>query len=235
MIGVFAEPTGRADLLELLSGTGIEIGALHRPVYAPHLDIKYVDRMTKTELLKQYPELSKESIVETDIVDDAEALRTLQDNSQDFVIANHVIEHMQNPIGALLAWQRVLKPGGRLFLAAPDKNFTFDKQRELTPVAHLLEDYEAPSDERDRPHFEEFALHVSCRTFHVKPEGEYKEFAQELINMEYSIHYHVWDHAAFKKFLQYLAMHFDEWEYQIVGEMPTIKDEFIFVLKKKAG
>ena len=223
----------RPALLKLLSGSGIEIGPLDHPIQAPHLDIKFVDRMTVAELREQYPELANNDIVEPDIIDNGETLDTIADNSQDFVVASHVIEHIPNPIQALLTWQRVLKPGGRLFLAAPASDITFDRTRELTSIKHLLEDYQNPSRERDYAAFEEFALHVSCRHFGLKPESEYKDLAKELWEQDYSIHYHVWTYKSFKKFLDYLSSHFDNWHLKVVDKMPTCCQEFAFVLEKQ--
>lgn len=222
----------RNDMLACLSGTGIEIGALHRPVDAKHLNVKYVDRMDNEELFIQYPELKGLPLVDVDIIDDAETLEKVKTNSQDFVIANHVIEHMISPIQALLCWQRVLKPKGKLFLAVPDKNFTFDKGRDYTDFDHIYEDYVNPSEERDYVHFEEFALHASCRTFKVRPEAEYKELAKELWDKQYSIHYHVWDYNTFNEFLDMLATKVKEWDMKIISKMPTKGEEFIYVLEK---
>lgn len=223
----------RNDLLAYLSGSGIEIGALHRPVDAKHLKVKYVDRMKNDELFIQYPELKGLPLVDVHIVDDAETLSTLSPNSEDFVIANHVIEHMVSPIKALLTWQKVLKKGGKLFLAVPDKNYTFDKGREYTDFSHILEDFNNPSEERDYIHFEEFALHASCRTFKVRPEEEYKELAKELWDRQYSIHYHVWDYNTFNIFLDNLAENISDWKMKIIAKMPTKGEEFIYVLEKE--
>lgn len=229
---IIAEARGR--LLGLLSGRGIEIGALHRPCYAPHLNVTYVDRLTRAELLEQYPELKGQPIVETGVIDDAETLRTLPDGSQDFVIANHVIEHMANPIKTLLAWSRVLKVGGRLFMAVPDKHHTFDKDRPLTPIAHLVQDFEQPSQERDYEHFREFALYVTCRTFHVRPESEAEQVAQELWAKQYSIHYHVWDHDAFGAFIDHVLRAFPDGGMTILERTPTRGDEFLYLLERRA-
>jgi SAM-dependent methyltransferase len=222
----------RAKMLKLLSGEGIEIGALHCPVRAPHLDIRYVDRFSVEELRKQYPELERARIVKTDIIADAEHLEGIADESQDFVIANHVIEHMRDPIRSLLVWQRVLKPGGRLYLAAPDRNVTFDSTRPLTTIAHLIEDYEDPSRERDFEAFVEFAREVSCRVFNVRPIEEAEALAHELAEKDYSIHFHVWDDASFEEFLEYLMKHFEQFLLRPVGHRPTRAEEFIWVLEK---
>lgn len=223
----------RKDYLRLLSGSGIEIGALHRPCDVPHLRVQYVDRLTRPELERQYPELKGHPIVEADIIDDAETLTTIPDGSQDFVIANHVIEHTSNPIGALLTWCRVLRKGGRLFLAVPDREATFDKGRQLTSIDHILEDHASPSEERDFAHFEDFSLNVSCRVFNVRPEAEFKSFAKELWDKNYSIHYHVWNFNTFTQLLRVLHEKFTAWDMTTIDRMPTKTDEFIFVLQNE--
>ena len=82
-----------------LRGTGIEIGALHEPLIVPRrVTVRYVDRMRSPQLRHQYPELSRADLVDVDIVDDGELLATIPDGSQDFVVANHFIEHCQDPI-----------------------------------------------------------------------------------------------------------------------------------------
>lgn len=222
----------RKKMLRMLSGSGIEIGALHEPVDAPHLHVKYVDRMTTKELREQYPELSRKTLVEPDIIDDAETLASIPDTSLDFVIANHVIEHMKNPISSLLNWQRVLKPGGRLFLAAPDKRKTLDRERELTSIAHLLSDYENPCDQRDFESFKDFALHWTCRGIGARPESEFEQVAKELWDQNYSIHYHVWDFQSFTEFLSYLKKHFETWQFKLLRSGRTLRNEFLFVLEK---
>lgn len=223
----------RSAALSLLSGSGIEIGALHRPCKVPDLDVKYVDRMTKAEVLEQYPELKDEEVVEEDIIDDAETLSTIPDASQDFVIANHVIEHMANPIRAILTWARVITSGGHLFLAVPDKHRTFDREREITPLEHLVLDFEQPSRERDYLAFEEVALLVGSRHFKGMPEEDASAYAKELFDKDYSIHYHVWDFPSFRRFLEYMSESHSEWGMRIVRETKTVRDEFLYVLAKR--
>ena len=104
----------------MLSGRGIEIGALHRPTVAPHLDVTYVDRIATADMIAKHPELADANPPIVDVVDDGGVLAKIPDASQDFVIASHLIEHLRDPISGLSNWQRVLKPGGRLFLVVPD-------------------------------------------------------------------------------------------------------------------
>ena len=183
----YAESDWRQHYMNLLRGRGIEIGPLHRPMPVhPAMEVRYVDRYSVEVLRKHYPELVGETLIAPDIIDDAESLHTLGDSSQDFVVAAHVIEHMRNPILALQNWVRVVKPGGGLYLVVPDKRRTFDKQRDRTPLDHLIMDYEQPSAHRDFEHFLEWAAKVDG-----KPRREAARFAKELAERDYSIHFHV--------------------------------------------
>lgn len=51
------------------------------------------------------------TVVRPDIVDDGECLSKVGDFSQDFVIANHVLEHFEDPIKGFRNMLRVLKHG----------------------------------------------------------------------------------------------------------------------------
>ena len=71
--------------------------------------------------------------------------------SQDFIIANHFLEHTENPIGTIETHLGKLKPGGVLFYAVPDKRYTFDFRRPVTPIEHMVADYEqGPERSRQR-------------------------------------------------------------------------------------
>jgi SAM-dependent methyltransferase len=171
-----------------LTGSGIEIGALHQPLPLPRrAHVRYLDRMDVDGLRTHYPELADLDLVAVDVIDDGETLATLGDGSQDFVIANHFIEHTQDPIGTLAAHLRVLRPGGILYLAVPDQRETFDRDRPLTELDHLVRDHaEGPAGSRSG-HFDEWARLVDGLS------GEAAEAeARRLEAMDYSIHFHVW-------------------------------------------
>lgn len=62
-----------------------------------------------------------------------------KDNTLDYVLSSHVVEHFFDPVKALREWRRVIKPGGYIFVIAPHKDRTFDQFREVTPLAELLD------------------------------------------------------------------------------------------------
>src|SRR5947209_3908422 len=180
---------GRPDVARAyLRGRGIEIGALHRPLRVPHaVRVSYLDRLPREELYRQYPNLAGHDLVPVDIVDDAERLARVADASQDFVIANHFLEHCQDPIGTLLHFFRVLRDQGILFLTVPDKRYTFDRDRPVTPLEHLLADHGGGTELSKREHVSEFARLV----LKVDPEEVQRE-VDRLLATDFSIHYHVW-------------------------------------------
>ena len=171
-----------------LRGSGIEIGPLHQPLQVPaDAHVKYVDRLSREDLRKHYPELNALPLVDPDIIDNGETLTKFSPATQDFIIACHFLEHCADPIGALHTFQRVLKPDGILYLVIPDKLYTFDKDRPSTPFEHLVRDHEeGPAWSRDE-HFLEWSEKVD------KFSGQAaRERAESLKAMDYSIHYHVW-------------------------------------------
>ncbi|MGA9770105.1 MAG: methyltransferase domain-containing protein [Blastocatellia bacterium] len=175
-----------------IRGRGVEIGALHMPLRVPRsAKVKYVDRLSVDDLRKHYPELNDKNIVNVDIIANGEQLETIDDSTQDFVIANHFIEHCQNPVGALINMFRVLKPGGVLYLAIPDKRYSFDVDRPRTPLAHLMRDYREGPEWSRRQHFEEWTRLVNK----VRDDQAAEEEIARNMSRDYSIHYHVWTQA----------------------------------------
>jgi predicted SAM-dependent methyltransferase len=174
-----------------LRGSGIEIGALHNPLSTPPgANVRYVDRMTVAELRAHYPELNGLPLVDVDVIDDGERLAAIPDESVDFVIANHFLEHCQDPLRALASFCRVLRVGGTVYLAVPDKRKTFDADRPVTSLDHLLRDHAEGPEVSRRSHFQEWA-----RLVDRVEEAELERHVNELMAKDYSIHYHVWTQA----------------------------------------
>jgi SAM-dependent methyltransferase len=209
-----------------LSGEGIEIGALHNPLPVPRsARVRYVDRLPVSELRAHYPELEHEPLVQVDLLDDGERLAKIPDSSLDFVVANHFLEHTQDPLGTLLNAFRVLRPGGILYLAVPDKRHTFDRDRPVTPLDHVLRDFDEGAQVSRRDHFEEWA-----RLVERVPEDEVPRRAEQLMDRDYSIHYHVWTQQEMLELLTATRERINvQFDVELVAQ---IKHEVVFVLRK---
>jgi SAM-dependent methyltransferase len=211
-----------------LHGEGLEIGALHLPLPMPRgARVRYVDRMTRDALLREYPELEGHDLVDVDVVDDGERLDTVPDASVDFVVANHFLEHTEDPIGTLAQHTRVLRPGGVLFLANPDPRATFDEGRPLTAIEHLAADHRDGPERSRAAHYEEWV-----RLVERAPEPEVAARAADLRDARYSIHFHVWTPAVFAELVRHCAR--AEGIPLDLEALVPVRHEFIAVLRKAA-
>lgn len=184
---------------ELLRGRGLEIGALHAPFpLPPGASAVYVDRMPVEQLRAHYPELGDAPLAPVDVVDDAETLASFEPESQDFLVASHLLEHCEDPIGALLRWLRVVRPGGIVLLAVPDRRFTFDRDRAPTALAHLVRDHDDGPEASRAEHYLDWVRAVEGRSG-----DDARERAEALRRARYSIHFHVWDHDALAELLEH--------------------------------
>jgi SAM-dependent methyltransferase len=209
-----------------LAGEGIEIGALHNPLELPDgARVRYVDRLPVDELREHYPELEGEKLVEVDVIDDGEELATIPDESVDFVVANHFLEHCEDPIKALLNMFRVLRPGGVIYLAVPDKRYTFDRNRNVTPLEHLADDHRDGPERSRRQHYEEWARYVD-----EVAEERVPAHADELLERSYSIHFHVWTDAEARRLLD--AVRDDHGAGHELEEFVRNGHENVFVVRK---
>lgn len=88
-------------------------------------------------------------------ISEATDLSEIPDQSYDFLLSSHCLEHIANPILAVKEWKRVVKPGGVMMLFVPNKVHTFDHRRPFTTFEHLLSDYEKGTPETDLTHLDE--------------------------------------------------------------------------------
>lgn len=218
-----------------IRGIGIEVGGLGRPLkVSSDVTVHYTDRFSSEDLKKQYPTMDKKIIKEPDIVTNGETLEGVADESQDFVIANHVIEHFQNPLAFLKSAHRVLKHDGILFMAFPNKERTFDSDRPVTTFEHLIKDYTEGPEWSKQGHYEEFVefakLDIGKQSWTT--EEEKKAQVQDLIDLDYSIHFHVWD---IKAMFEVIMRAQDELDMNFEIEcFLSSADEGIFILRKLA-
>lgn len=209
-----------------IKGNGLEIGALHTPLKVCNkAKVTYVDRLDSKGLRKHYSELKNFYFVPVKIVDNGEILKKVKSNSQDFVIANHFVEHCENPIAMLKNQLRVLKKGGVIYWAIPDKRFTFDAVRPLTTIKHLEEDYEKGPEVSRLDHYAEWVNIIGN-----EKGGKTQKTAKQLMKDHYSIHFHTWTMESFKKFLNQIKKKY-KLQFSIKEITPNI-NEFICILQK---
>jgi predicted SAM-dependent methyltransferase len=136
------------------TSVGLEIGPLTTPaVTKEDGEIYYLDHLSTEDLRRKYA--AHVNVDTTRIVDvsfvaaDGDLAKACGGKRFDYIIASHVIEHVPNLIGWLRQVAALLHTGGKLALAIPDKRYTFDRFRSMTPVGDLiqawLEDRRVPS------------------------------------------------------------------------------------------
>lgn len=123
-------------------GLGLEIGALCFPW--PNVRTHNMDYVSAATLRAQYKEHQDKQFKNVDIIDSAETCEQVKDNTYRFLVSSHNLEHMENPIGALQNWVRVVKTGGHLVMAVPHKDHCFDRDRDVTTLRHLVDDFLYP-------------------------------------------------------------------------------------------
>jgi SAM-dependent methyltransferase len=140
---------------------------------------------TKNRSLRARPRAGRQFIV--DACDASE----FSDESYDFVVASHVLEHLANPLRALNHWKRILRPSGVIIVVVPHKSGMFDHRRPFTTFDHIKADFEANVAESDLTHLEEIlTLHDLTLD---RQAGSFDEFRRRCLqNAEHrAMHHHV--------------------------------------------
>lgn len=212
-----------------IRGNGIEIGALQKPTKLNGgCTARYIDRMSIGKLLEHYPEMAKLPLQAPDIVDDGQQLTHIAEDSQDFAIANHFLEHCPDPIRSIHNMLRMVKVGGILYLAVPDKRHTFDLRRPVTPYMTLKSAYlSGQRTGRDELFYE------WCHLVYNLPPDQASLRAQHLMEEDYSIHYNVWAASDFLNFL--MSMRHDFQSPFELAAVVSSENETIVLLERTAG
>ena len=134
-------------------------------------------------------------------------LSQIPDEQYDFLLSCHNLEHIANPIKAVLEGKRVIKKNGIIVLVLPDKRFTFDKKRPYTSFGHLLADYENGMTEYDLTHLPEV---LSLHYMNLDPINRQNvEAFRELSRHNFDnrrLHHHVFSLEVLRQVFQYLNM-----------------------------
>ena len=131
-------------------------------------------------------------------------LSSFQNNEFDFVLSSNCIEHIANPIKAILEWKRITSK--YLIIVIPKKDNNFDKKRPVTSFEHLLDDYKMNMGEDDLTHMKEVINLTDFSKAYF--DGSKEDFAERCKdNYKYRcIHHHVFDDSLIKKILDYVNL-----------------------------
>ena len=155
---------------------------------------------------------------------DATDLPEIADKCYDFLLSSNCIEHIANPIKALIEWKRVLKSGGVLVLVAPNKESNFDHRRNFTSIEHFIQDYQRDTQESDMTHLDEI---LECHDLNRDPRaGSLSSFRERSLNNynNRTLHHHVFNIDTLSQILMYSG-------FEILTHSITRHDFFIMARK----
>ena len=145
-----ANPSRRDKILanlDLKALDGMEIGALASPLVKPEEgNIFFVDHVDTKELREKYAKDVSVDVAKIVEVNAVWGRQTLQEcigacKKVDYVVASHVIEHTPDLVTWLAEIHSILRPGGSLRLAIPDRRYSFDYLRFETRLHDVLDAY----------------------------------------------------------------------------------------------
>jgi SAM-dependent methyltransferase len=136
------------------TGSGLEIGPCYNPLFpkksgnkVKSLDYASADQLRKIHASNPNVDVSK--IEDVDFIWNGEPYSTLVGAERfDWIFASHVVEHTPDLISFINECASILKPGGSLFLATPDKRYIFDMFRQQSSLASIID---AHTEKRKRP------------------------------------------------------------------------------------
>jgi SAM-dependent methyltransferase len=188
---------------------GIEIGgSAHNPFGLDTINVDYTDAID-TVFKQAEIKLCGEAL-KVDIVAEANNL-PFRDETKDFIINSHLIEHLFDPISAIKEWLRVIKKGGYIFIICPHKDRIDGENRNNTTIRELIRRHLGLI-KPEEVVFEDGYTHSSVTGLPLNERG----------------HFNVWDTEAFLSFCRYLELDVVDW--QDVDD--KVGNGFTIVIKK---
>ena len=131
-------------------GVGLEIGALCYPyLFNKDCKLKYADIFENSKLRNILDDIPAENLYHKKLVELDYILKPpkffledIEDNKFDFVYSSHVIEHTPNPIAAIIEQLRIVNKNGIVYAVLPNKRYTYDRLRKVTPAKDLIKKFE---------------------------------------------------------------------------------------------
>jgi hypothetical protein len=127
-------------------GFGLEIGPSYSPLMpkSEGFNVDVLDHADQNALIEKYrdnKDVDCQKIEKVDYVSDGRRMSEIIGAvaKYDFIVASHVIEHIPDVIGFIQDCQLLLKEGGVLVLAVPDKRFCFDVLRPVSTIGQIIQ------------------------------------------------------------------------------------------------
>lgn len=185
----------RAFLLKNLRGRGIEFGPGCSPLPIPPIcDVFYADQYDDSTSGPANTYLKNLEFIPCALSMSMMDMSTIEDQSLDFILSSHVLEHVPITIKAIKSGLTKLKSGGLFSFSIPHRDLTFDNLRTLTPLSHFIADYTDYRAERDVLHVVDSYENISFFRNTIAAIGLLK--ACELAangDVSFDMHYHTFN------------------------------------------
>ena len=149
----------------------------------------------------------------------------IPNESYDFILSSHQLEHVANPIKALLEFKRILKKSGTLILVIPNSKYNFDHKRNKTTIKHLIDDYNSNIDEGDLTHLQDSLNNTDFYSNSLDFE-KFKELAEDNLKNRV-IHHHIFDNKLVSDLCNFVQLNLIQSD-EIKKKFPSL----VFLIEK---
>lgn len=144
-----------------------------------------------------------------------------------FILSEHVLEHIYDPITTLEEWNRVLQKKGKVFIFLPHKDRMFDKERKITEFTHLRKRLTENTEVIKQQILEEWMSEVINKGL----ADHYKNIKPQNMLEDGTIHYNVWKPPQVQELLCQTGFNVID----IQDMVPDRKDSFLVIAEKGSG
>jgi SAM-dependent methyltransferase len=191
---------------ELCKGTGIEIGAVNCP-FDLDADVIYLDQGDSSYVASMHAsDPNVIGVLPVSLVAQKPPYTFLASNAFDFVVASHVIEHLANPLASISEFNRIIRPGGVVYLVVPHKDWCFDKCRTETPLQHFVTEFFSETSEISLEHYLEHIFDgLDLKNLSFCEGLNLVEKARSLFEKQLDFHIHTFSQLSFWALLDWVA------------------------------
>jgi hypothetical protein len=235
--------------------TALEVGAFDNPTLHARdaMEVRYADYFSAEELRAVASENTRrriERIVEVNYVIKGPRLSPFIPEIIDLMVANHVIEHISNPIAWLEDIAEICSPNASIFMAVPDQRFTFDyyKQRsDITSIVRAYDEAKAQPDAYDVARMRYLHTSVDAVSLYdgaappemaLRTTSSYRELLerarQQVATGYIDVHCHFYTASSFVHiFTELFRSGYISWKTRLLREVERGGNEFYVLLERQ--